>query len=129
MSSKAKQKIDELGEKIRNLRVQRESMNPQNTISPPNKKNNSLVSTTSTSKVKNTTKKEKKHFHPNLDIVLAEMANSPYLIPPSEKYSPSSIRLGPELMKIRFEGKVKGAKIKKKDIPCDLKTAKKKWRT
>ena len=64
MSSKAKQKIDELGEKIRNLRVQRESMNPQNTISPPNKKNNSLVSTTSTSKVKIQQKKKKNIFIP-----------------------------------------------------------------
>lgn len=130
-SSEAKQKINELAEKIRALRLQRESMNPQSTVtSPPKKAKSTTANTstrTSTSKLSKT-KKEKKHFHPNLDIVVAEMANSPYLTAPLEKYSSKSIRLGPELMKIRFEGKVKGAKIKKKDIPCDLKTAKKVWK-
>ena len=56
------------------------------------------------------------------------MAHSPYLTAPLEQYSPESIRMGPQLMKIRFEGKMKGAKIRKKDFPCNLKQAKKVWK-
>jgi len=74
-------------------------------------------------------KPKPKPSHPNLRMIVAEMAFSPYLTKPTEPYTTDAMRMVPKLAEIRFNSKMSNApRVSKKDIPCDLKEAKAKWK-
>jgi hypothetical protein len=71
-------------------------------------------------KIKAPPKKKDELYHPNLDLVLAEMAHSPYLTSPMERY-PKTLNMPVTLKEYRFEKN-------KSKAPCDLDKAKEVWR-
>ena len=99
-------KLFDIEEKIRNVRLQ------INEISPGKKTHHKLP--------KIETKFSKKQlFHPNLDLVMAEMAYSPYHFGPDQKYTPKTFMSG-KVAELRFEKK----EVALSKIPYDLKEAK-----
>lgn len=107
-------KLLEIDEKIKAVRAE------MNSLSPESKKNSKAVKLP---EIKDKNKK-KQFYHPNLDFVMAEMAYSPYLCAPDEKYT-SKTFLSAKVGELRF---VKKAEAEKK-IPYDLSVAKRRFMT
>jgi hypothetical protein len=130
-------KIDELQERIKAIREERKLMASGGQSMPqPNISSNISINSAKTGRLPSlsgskATKKKKKYerpYHPNLNFVVAEMAYSPYLVKPEVPYTLSAMRTAPTLSKLRFQTKEAGApRILAKDLPVDLKKAKKKW--
>jgi hypothetical protein len=105
-------KLLEIDEKIKAVRAE------MNSLSPESKKKAVKLPEI---KEKN---KKKQFYHPNLDFVMAEMAYSPYLCAPDEKYT-SKTFLSAKVGELRFEKKTEA----EKKIPYDLSVAKRRFMT
>jgi len=64
--------------------------------------------------------KKKQLYHPKLDMLMGEIAHSPYLTPPLDKYPPKIFDLSQKLRELRFDKE----RLKGESLPFDLKEAK-----
>jgi hypothetical protein len=103
-------KLLDIDAKIRAVRAE------INSISPETKKK-----TVKLPEIKEKNKK-KQFYHPNLDLVMAEMAYSPYLFAPDQKYTTNTF-LSAKVGELRFEKKEEALR----KIPYDLSEAKKRF--
>lgn len=133
-------KIDELQQRILAIRDERTNLNSHGTSSSRSRPRVGLKGSSAPSKLPPLkvegdatrkkgvkAKKKEKLYHPNLKLVVAEMAYSPYLVKPEAPYTVGSMRYAPQLAQIRFETKQKGVKVNKCDVPCSLKEARQTW--
>ena len=133
-------KIDELQQRILEIRHERNNLNAHGSSSSRSKPGKGPKGPPAPSKLPpiqgdgvdkakkgRNGKKKEKLYHPNLKLVVAEMAYSPYLIKPEVPYTLSSMRYAPKLAEVRFKTKQKGVKVNKEEVPCSLKEARKTW--
>ena len=88
---KYRQKIDELAKKIEKIREEKMQCSPVANIK------RSIAS----SKVDHSKKLKKGLHHPHLELIMYELAHSPFLTPPVQTYSDSTLHLNEDVKKIR----------------------------
>ena len=106
--------------KMREIELQLQAVRSQlDKMSPPKAKKRETVKLP---KIKIDKYSEASLHHPNLELVMAQNAYSPYLVPPDKKYTQKTFQSG-YVSELRFEKK----SVAKKKIPYDLTEAKKRF--
>ena len=116
------QKLDEINQKLAEVRRKRLEFEAGSSSSTTKKSKNK--SKTAKSASKTDTKALKKSFHhPKLDYVLAEIVYSPYMTKPNESYSQETFRIPEKLSELKKKAS-KLEELPAEDQPFDLEEVK-----
>jgi hypothetical protein len=118
ISDNAEEKLSDITRKLQEVRLLRRQLSPVST------KKKKLKKKSDSNQRQHKSKVTREYFHPQLEYVIAEVAHSPYMISPTQRYPEETLQLSGKIRNLKALGK-RSNELRPEERPCDFGEARK----